>query len=53
MRVAACPRGQGLKAHERVADQVFRVFESDGEAHRARVDAGRGEGPLVELPVRG
>jgi hypothetical protein len=51
--VAACLRRQALKRHEGVADQVLGVLEADGKTHRARVDAGGGECPLVELPVRG
>src|SRR5215831_7350326 len=44
---------QGLQGHVGVGDQVLGVFEADGEADRARVDSGGGEGPIVELAVRG
>src|SRR6516162_4260128 len=44
---------QGLQGHVGVGDQVLGVFEADGEADRARVDAGGGQSPIVELAVRG
>src|SRR5580698_10204189 len=43
--VEAAP-AQALQGHEGVADQVLGVFEADGEAHRARVDARGGQGPV-------
>src|SRR6266700_6845309 len=44
---------EALKGHVGVAYQVLCVFKADGEADRARVDACRGEGAVVELAVGG